>query len=131
MDRRLRRPVAGAALVAALFTAAAPAARAQVITDLNDFHLTESTTTWGSQFHLSSTGGGLASYRWLDSPNKATVISANTCSDWALLGSASYGVGDTSYRSLFSGVVYECFVVRGRTTAGSGSLSYHDGRIKR
>jgi hypothetical protein len=100
-------------------------------TDMNDFNLTETTTTWPSQFHVS-TGGSLIQYRWLDSPNKSTVISSNACSDLSLLGApASYGVGDTDYHNLGSSPQGSCFVVRGRTAAGSGSMSLHDGRVNR
>ena len=39
-------------------------------------------------------------YRWLDYADKATVISANRCTDWVALGLSTYGVGDTSYHLL-------------------------------
>jgi hypothetical protein len=135
MDGRLRRRVAGAALLAALAAGAAggAAAQAAVTTDLNDFNLTESTSTYGggSQYHIS-TGGSQVSYRWLDSPAKPTVISGNACPDWSLYGSpASIGSGNTSYQTLFYGASLQCFVVRGRTASGWGSMSLYDGRILR
>jgi hypothetical protein len=133
MDRRIHGTCVHVLICAAACLAMAlPAtAHAQVQSDLIDFNLTESTATWPTQFHISSTGDGWASYRWLDSPNKATVISGNACSDLALYGSSSYGIGDTSYHNLFHGGAGQCFAVRGRTTAGSGSMVNHDGRIQR
>jgi hypothetical protein len=136
MDRRLRRIPARVSLVAALVAvlAAAAPALAYLTTDLNDFNLTETTSTYGngSQYHISTGTDGWVSYRWLDSPSKGTVISGNTCQDWALIGGpASIGSGDTSYHSLFQGFGGECFVVRGRTQAGQGSMSLYDGRIQR
>ena len=109
-------------------------AYAYVTTDLNDWNLNESLSTWGggTQFHISSGTDGWVSYRWLDSPNKTTVISGNSCSDWALLGSASaYGAGDTSYHGLFNSSAGQCFVMRGRTASGQGSMVNHDGRVQR
>jgi hypothetical protein len=129
MDRRILRAV----LCAAACWAALPAtAGAQVTSDLNDWNLTDSVSTWGNgtQFHIS-TGGSTAAYRWLDSPSKTTVISANTCSDYALINSATIGVGDTNYHNLFSASPGACFVLRGRTAAGTGSMVNHDGRISR
>ncbi len=74
----------------------------------------------------------MVSFRWLDTPAKATVISANSCADWALLGSSSsYAVNDTSYHSLFQGGAGHCFVMRGRTASGQGSMVNHDGRVQR
>jgi hypothetical protein len=129
---KVARVTLAAALLAATGALSAPA-HAFVTTDLTDFNLTESTSTYngGTQFHISSVGDGSVSYRWLDYPDKATVISGNACADYANLGSKSYGIGNTSYQVLFWGLTYECFVVRGRTTSGSGSLVNHDGRVKR
>ena len=136
MDRRTHRACLRATLcTAACLLAAAPAtAQAQVTNDLNDWNLTESTSTWGggTQFTISVSGDGWAAYRWLDSPNKTTVISANTCTDGALRGSAAtIGVNNTSYHNLFPGLPGSCFILRGRTAIGSGSMVNHDGRIKR
>ena len=135
MDRRMRALRGRLALLAAtLGVLALPApALAVVTTDIVDWNLTESLSQagGGTQFHIS-TGGSLVQYRWLDSPDKITVISANTCTDWALLGNSStYGAGDTSYHSLFSGFQGQCFILRGRTAAGQGSMYYHDGRVSR
>jgi hypothetical protein len=135
MDRRSRAPRACLALLAVtlgglIFSTQAHAA---VTTDLIDWNLSESLTQWGggTQFHIS-TGGSLVQYRWLDSPNKTTVISGNNCTDFGLLGSASsYGVGDTSYHSLFNGGQGQCFVLQGRTGSGQGSMVNHDGRVSR
>ena len=132
MDRRSRVVAIFAALVMSLTCASL--AYAYVTSDLNDFNLTESTSTYGggTQFHIATGTVGWSYYRWLDAPSKATVISNNTCADWALLGSASaYGVNDTSYHALFRGSAGQCFVVRGRAQAGQGSMSLYDGRIQR
>jgi hypothetical protein len=134
MDRRSRRASARAMLCAVVVAAALPAsADAQSTTDLVDWNLTESVATWGggTQFHISAGGDGWAAFRWLDSPNKTTVISANGCTDYSLLGSQTYPVNDTGYRNLFWGPGGACFVMRGRTAAGSGSMVNHDGRVKR
>ncbi len=136
MDRRLRRFPARVPLVAALVAvlAFAAPALAYVTTDLNDFNLTETTSTYGggSQYHISTGTDGWVSYRWLDSPSKSTVISGNNCQDWELIGStASISSGDTGYHALFNGFTSECFVVRGRTASGQGSMSLYDGRIQR
>jgi hypothetical protein len=136
MHRRLRatarlRPALLAALLGGLFIIS-PAVAA-VWTNIDDWNLTESTSSagGGTQFHISS-GGSLVQYRWLDSPNKSTVISANSCTDTALLGnSSSYGVGDTAYHNLYSGPPGQCFLLRGRTGSGQGSMSLHDGRVNR
>jgi len=134
MDRRTRRAVLRASLLSCACAAvlAAPAA-AQVTTDLTDWNLTDSASTWGggTQFHISSGGDGWAAYRWLDSPNKTTVISANSCTDGSALGSAVIAIGDTNYYNLFQASAGWCFVLRGRTAVGTGSMVNHDGRIKR
>jgi hypothetical protein len=128
MDRRLRRAAMIAAAVSTLtFTAVAYA----VTSDLNDWHLNESTSTWPTQYHISSGGDGVVSFRWLDTPSKTTVISANRCSDLAQYGASAYGVNDTSYHALFSGSPATCFQLRGRTGAGQGSMLNHDGRVQR
>lgn len=129
MDRCLRPAAMVAACVCTLTFAAA--AYAYVTTDMNDFNLTESVSTWPSQFHVATGTDGWVSYRWLDTPNKATVISANRCTDYALFGASSYGVNDTSYHSLYQGSAGMCFVIRGRTAAGQGSIVNHDGRVRR
>jgi hypothetical protein len=132
MDRRLRRAALAAACVSTLTFSAV--AYAYVTTDMNNWNLTETVSTYGggTQFHISTGTDGWASFRWLDSPNKVTVISANRCSDGGLLGSsASIGVGDTSYHSLFNGGEGQCFLMRGRTGSGQGSMVNHDGRIQR
>jgi hypothetical protein len=127
MYRRFRALGACFAVLACLTFAARAFA---LTTDLIDWNLTESVSTWGTQFHIS-TGGSLVQFRWLDSPNKDTVISGNSCTDLSLYGSSSYGIGDTSYHSLFSGASGTCFVLRGRTAAGEGSMVNHDGRVDR
>jgi len=136
MNRRLRASARlRSALLAATFGALLLVAPALAVTwtDINDWNLTES-LSWaggGTQFHISA-DGNLVQYRWLDSPNKSTVISANSCTDTALLGSSSsYGVGDTAYHNLYSGAPGQCFLLRGRTGSGQGSMSLHDGRVNR
>jgi hypothetical protein len=129
MYRRLRALGACFALLACLtFAARALAAT----TDLVDWNLTETTSTWGggTQFHISA-GGSTVQFRWLDAPNKTSVISGNSCSDLTLYGSSSYGVNDTSYHTLFSSAAGQCFLMRGRTGAGQGSMVNHDGRVDR
>jgi hypothetical protein len=133
MTRRTRRVATRATLCAAMtLVAALPAtAGAQSTSDLVDFNLTESVTTWPSEYHFSSTGNGIAAFRWLDSPSKTTVISANACSDLALYGTSTYSVSDTSYHNLFAGGTGVCFKVRGRTSIGSGAMTNYDGRVQR
>jgi hypothetical protein len=133
MNGRTRRATVRAVLcVATLSIGVLPAtAQAQVTSDLIDWTLTETTSTWGTQFHISTSGGGWAAYRWLDSPNKTTVISGNGCSDLSLYGIDTIGVNDTNYHNLFSGSAGTCFVLRGRTSSGSGSMVNHDGRVRR
>ncbi len=132
MDRRSRVVAALATIVITMTFATL--AYAYVTTDLNDFNLTESTATYGggNQYHIATGTDGWSSYRWLDTPAKATVMSNNSCTDWSLLGSTSaYAVNDTSYHALFHGGTGQCFVVRGRTQSGQGSMVNHDGRIQR
>jgi hypothetical protein len=129
MDRRLRRAAIAAACVCTLtFTAVA---YGYVTSDLTDWNLTESTSTWPTQYHIASGTDGWVAFRWIDSPNKSTVISANTCTDLAAYGSSAYGVGDTGYHNLFNGGAGTCFYLRGRTGAGQGSMVNHDGRVQR
>jgi len=129
MDRRCVALCAAACAVLAL-PAAAPA---QVTTDLNNWNLTETPNWWGggTQFHISSSGDGTASYRWLDSPNKTTVIAAHRCTDVSLINSVAISVNNTSYHHLFSAWAGVCFMLRGRTAIGSGSMVNHDGRVRR
>jgi len=124
---RLRAAGASVAVLAFLFVAARAVAGTS---DLIDWNLTETTSTWPTQYHITS-GGSTVAFRWLDSPNKSTVISGNDCSDLSSFGSSSYGVGDTSYHTLFSGYGGECFYLRGRTGSGQGSMVNHDGRVDR
>ena len=134
MSRRLRRAAACAALTAASVSAiGASTANAYVTTDITNFNLTESTSTYngGGPFHISQSGGGPVAYRWVDSPSKPTVISGNSCSDLGLFGKSSYSAGATSYHQLFYGFVGQCFVLRGRTADGYGSMNLHDGRVRR
>lgn len=136
MLRRLRLSAARAAMIAAVsaltILTLPSAATAYVTTDMNDWNLTESLSYYGSNFSIASGTDGLVQYRWLDTPAKATVISAAACSDLSQLGSSAViAVNSTSYYSLFSGSTGQCFVLRGRTTSGSGSLVNHDGRVKR
>jgi hypothetical protein len=136
MDRRWRRPAARAALLAALAAMLSSTALAvgYVTSDLTPWNLTETLGTYGggTQFHIATGTDGWVAYRWLTSPTKITVVSGNACSDWSLIGqSQTYGVGDTNYHSLFRGFTSECFVLRGRTAAGEGSMSGKDGMVRR
>jgi hypothetical protein len=133
MDRRTFRASMRATLCAAVGLAlTVPAgAYAQSTTDLIDWNLSESTSTWPSEFHISSSGDGWAAFRWVDSPNKTTVISANSCTDLAAFGQDAIGASDTGYHNLFHGSVGQCFLLRGRTASGSGSMVNHDGRVRR
>src|SRR6202008_286563 len=89
MDRRLRFAAVMAACVMTLTFSAV--AYAYVLTDMNDWNLSESLSTYGggTQFHIASGTDGSVSFRWLDAPNKTTVISGNSCQDWSLIGSSS------------------------------------------
>ena len=74
----------------------ASTAGAYVTTDITNYNLTESTSTYnGGPYHISQSGGGPVSYRW------------------------------------FFGFVSQCFVLRGRTAVGYGSMNLHDGRLRR
>jgi hypothetical protein len=115
-----------------------PAASAQaytfVFTDIINFNLDDSswaTYGGGTQFHISSTGDGSASYRWVDDPAHSTIISGNNCGDYSTLGSASISAHDIDYHVLFWGGSGQCFVLRGRTAAGAGSMINYDGRLRR
>jgi hypothetical protein len=129
MDRRLRgAAILAAAVITLTFSAVA---YAYVTSDLNDWNLNESTSTWPTQYHIASGTDGWVSYRWLDTPNKVTVISANRCGDLWHYGSDTIGVNDTSYHGLFNGGAGTCFMLRGRTAGGQGSMVNHDGRVQR
>jgi hypothetical protein len=105
-------------------------AYAYVYSDIIDFNLTESTSTYG-QYGISSGTDGWVSYRWVDDPNHTTVISGNNCSDLSLFGKAEIPAHNTSYHHLFQGSWGLCFALRGRTAAGAGSMVNHDGRLER
>jgi hypothetical protein len=109
---------------------AAGGAYAYVLTDIIDFNLTETTSTYG-QYTVSAGTDGWVSYRWLDDPNHTTVISGNNCPDLALFGKADIAAHDTSYHALFHGTYGLCFALRGRVAAGAGSMVNHDGRLQR
>src|SRR3954452_23716400 len=133
MDRRMRRSAVRAALVAATAATLASTAVAAgyATTDLTPWSLTETTSTYGAQFHISTGTDGWVAFRWLDTPTKVTVVSGNACPDWSPIGSPqTIGAGDTGYHSLFAGFAGQCFVVRGRTSAGEGTMS-KDGRVRR
>lgn len=133
--QRPRRTAGSLALACLLLAAAAGPAQAYtwVYTDIVDFNLSETTRSYnsGQNFHISTTGDGWASYRWVDYPDVDTVISGNSCSDLSLYGSHYYNAGVTVYRQLFWGPASTCFVLRGRTAAGQGYLYNHDGRLER
>ena len=103
-----------------------------VYSSIPDFNLTGSFSTYGggSQYHISSTGDGNASYRWVDSPAYDTIVSGNSCSDLSQYGQWYYNSGVTVYRVLFSGPSGRCFVLRGKTAGGATMLGY-DGALER
>ncbi len=129
-SRRLRIALS----VTALALTAAPAAHANVWTDVNNFNLTESTSTYPNSWNTSSSTTGI-DYRWLDVPVKATYIRAYSCvTGTALASSDTYfpsGSSGTSYRSVGSQYPGGCFQLRGRTAPGSGSMNLYDGRVSR
>jgi hypothetical protein len=132
MDRRSRVVALCTTCVITLTVAAT--AYAYVTTDLDNWNMSESLSTWGggTQFHIASGTDGWVAYRWLDTPSKVTVMSANSCSDWSLYGnSAAIGVNDTNYYNLFQASAGHCFVMRGRTANGQGTMVNHDGRVRR
>lgn len=135
MNRRSRRIAHVTASACLLLGVAAPAAQSYVITDIVDFDLTTTTSTYGpgtgTQFHVASGTDGVVSYRWLDTTTVATVISGNSCSDLSNDGNHTYNAGVTDYRELFSGFAGQCFYLRGRTGSGMGSMSNKDGRVQR
>jgi hypothetical protein len=136
MDRRLRPARACAALLCALVAGLATAAQASAYqtSELTDWDMFETLSTYGSptQFHIATGTDGAVSFRWLDVTDHTTVNSANACSDLSLLGSsATVPAGNTSYHLLFTGFTGQCFELRGRTAAGSGSMFNKDGRVQR
>ncbi len=82
-SRRLRIALS----VTALALTAAPAAHANVWTDVNNFNLTESTSTYPNSWNTSSSTTGI-DYRWLDVPVKATYIRAYSCVTGTALASS-------------------------------------------
>jgi hypothetical protein len=121
-----------AGLLVAMLVAgiAASAASAYVYTDIIDFNLTETTSTYGT-YTISSVGDSSAYYRWVDDPAHSTVISGNSCVDLALFGKADIPAHDTGYFRLFTASPYQCFALRERTATGAGAMYYYDGRIQR
>jgi hypothetical protein len=130
MTRRSRLLVA-ALLACAVFGVLAQSAAAWVYTDVS----WSLDTSWkyyggGTQFHISTSGDGSVSYRWLDGDmTKTTVISANSCTDFGQFGSSTFLGGDITYHQLFAASSGQCFLLRGRTTAGSTIT--HNGRLRR
>src|SRR4051794_32494085 len=135
MGRRMRRAVACALAGACMsIAAAAPSAQAYtfVYTDLSPFNLDGTWTSYGggTQFHISSTGDGTASYRWLDVTTHNNYVSGNSCSDVSQYGQHLYLAGVTDYRLLFTGSSGLCFLVRGKTADGS-QMYGASGRLQR
>jgi hypothetical protein len=126
----LRRPLLAAALTCALVAAGTATAHAWVFTSIVDFNLTESWSSYGN-YTISASGDGSASYRWSDDPDHTTIISANNCIDLSMFGSATIPAHDTAYHGLYGGVAGQCFVLRGRTATGAGSMYNHDGVLRR
>src|SRR4051794_29616348 len=100
----------GAALVLALTLGllSAPVAHAWFYTDIVNWNLTETVSTYG-QYSIGTTGDGGAYYRWVDDPSHTTVVSGNSCQDLSLYGKTDIGAHDTSYHKLFQGNPYLCF----------------------
>lgn len=126
----LRRPLLAAALSCALLVFGAASAHAWVYTSIVDFNLTESWSSYGT-YTVSSSGDGTASYRWSDDPDHTTIISGNDCADLSSFGSTTISAHDTSYHGVFSGYAGLCFILRGRTATGAGSMWNHDGVLRR
>lgn len=130
-----RRSLSASALVAAclLFGGLAAQAQAFFTSDIVDFNLGQSVSSYngGQNFHISTTGNGWVSYRWVDDPDVGTVISGNACPDLSNFGSHSFNAHVTAWRQLFWGYTSTCFVLRGRVYSGQGSMYNHDGRLER
>jgi hypothetical protein len=120
-----------AAIVAGALCGFVAVALANVYSDMNDWNLSTSMSSYagGTQYHVGTGSDGSVTFRWLDSPNKTTVISSNACSDGSALGSTTIGAGGTGYQQTFAGYQGQCFTMRGRTT--DGTMSNHDGRVNR
>lgn len=134
MGRRSRRLVAFALVAAALCVPASAQAYTFVFTDIINFDLNDSswsTYGGGTQFHISSAGDGSVSYRWVDDPAHSTIISGSSCADYSAFGSASIAAHDVDYHVMFWGFSGQCFVLRGKTAAGAGSMTNYDGRLRR
>lgn len=131
MTGRMRHLAARSLLLAAGLTAFwASTATADVWSNMDNWFVDTSYDAYPSQFTISSGGPHPAQFRWLDSPNTSTNVFAASCADNAQIGSTrTYGVGDTSYQTFFTGSSGTCFKLWGQTT--SGSMSDHDGRVSR
>lgn len=129
-SRRLRIALS----VTALTLTAAPAASANVWTNVDNFNLTESYSTYPGSWNASSSTSGI-NYRWLDVPVKATYIRAYSCATGSALASSDAyfpsGSSGTTYRSVGYQYPGGCFQLRGRTATGSGSMNLYDGRVSR
>jgi len=113
-------------------SAASPAqAEACAYTDKNDYNLVDYERRYGGSYTISSVCDGNFNWRWLDSPNKTTVISGNSCGDGSLYGKNDIPAFNTNYHLIFRGFAYLCFELWGRTASGSGGLYNHDGSIRR
>jgi hypothetical protein len=135
MSLRIRPLAARSTLLAAIAAGAlcgfVAVALANVYNDMNDWNLTTSATSYGggTQYHIGTSSDGRVTFRWLDSPDRTTVISSTACSDGSMLGSTTIGAGGTGYQQTFVGYLGQCFTMRGRTT--DGTMSNHDGRVNR
>jgi hypothetical protein len=130
VGRRCTRRAIAVLLAACVLAVGGTVAYAYVITNIVDFNLTETTSTYG-QYSVSAGTDGWVSYRWGDDPNHTTAISGNQCSDLALFGKADIPAHNTAYHALFHGWAGLCFALRGRTAPGAGSMVNHDGRLQR
>src|SRR4051794_25217457 len=95
-----RRAIVTAVFALSLVLLAAPAAQAWFYSDIVDWNLTETTSTYG-QYSIGTTGDGAAYYEWLDDPSHTTVISGNSCQDLSLYGKTDIPAHDTAYHRVF------------------------------
>lgn len=130
-SRRLRIALS----VTALALTAAPAANANVWTNVDNFNLTEQPSFYpGVVWYASANTEGI-DYRWLDVPVKTTYIRAHSCATGAALWPTERmfpaGSGGTTYQRVGDQYPGGCFKLRGRTATGSGSMNLYDGRVSR
>jgi hypothetical protein len=103
-----------------------------VYSDIPNWNMCDSRVEGGGFTTTSDNSSGRIDYRWLDSPNKTTVISANGYFTDGLYGTAEVPAGATDYRFVANrGGGGLQFRLWGRTAIGSGCMYDHDGRVLR